>query len=649
MRPRPDSPEPGRVDVRPARSLAAMPAPDGTAGAAAGALLPGGGDGPPGLLRGWLAPDPLAPEESPEVGLEIPGFGIAVVAAEETPSPADGAPPGARGFRWQAPPPPDGRARALHAWHLATGRELSGSPMLLPAGTAASAAPAPPLSRWPQGLAGRIGAASARPLAEGLRVAGFEGAARLRYALLLAEAPDGPPQRGVRLLAEGGTGRIDVHFRLPAPPPPGGAVPVAVRAWLPVATEPLAQAQAELWLSVREGDGMRPLRRLRRHRVLRTPAALTAELATTKEEAAAELWLTLSVADAHGISALPPVLGAPPPPPAPTEDARLVAGFAHLAGLIRQHGGPEAPALGLLPTSCRATPPAPAVATGRHPFTQVIVPVHNGDVVVRDCLRALRAAATGPCQVIVVDDGSRDHTAELLRRETEGDPLFRLIRREQNRGYTKSVNEGVMLADAPWLVVLNSDTLVPPGWLDRLHAAARARPGTGMVGPLSNAASWQSIPETRRPDGSWSTNDAIGPEDLPRIQALLDRVSERAYPEFPVLNGFATLISREVFAAVGLYDEDAFPMGYGEETDLCLRARRAGFRLAVADDCFVYHRKSVSFGAGRARLSRAGNLELANKHPGINTAALERAMQSSPPLARLRLRVAALLGSEGAA
>ena len=81
-------------------------------------------------------------------------------------------------------------------------------------------------------------------------------------------------------------------------------------------------------------------------------------------------------------------------------------------------------------------------------------------------------------------------------------------------------------------------------------------------------------------------------------------------------------------------------MGYGEETDLCLRARRAGFRLTLADDAFVYHHKSLSFGAaGRSPLTRAGGLEMTNKHLGVNIAALERTMQSCPALVRVRARM----------
>jgi GT2 family glycosyltransferase len=495
-----------------------------------------------------------------------------------------------------------------------------------------------------------VGAAIAQELADGLWVAGTGQALSLRYELLPVRTPRGQLRHGVRLLTDTGSGHLDLHFRPAAPMPVAGArVPVSIECWLAVATEAAVQAQAELWLTARRDAAFTPLRRIRRHRIFRRPSLLEGELLLTEEEAAEPgLWLTLSVADARGVCALQPVIGEIGPlSTARMEDSRLEGSFDALVEMVRLHGQADAKSHELLPPvppPAGAALPCPTVAAeAGHPFTQVILPVYNGDTVVRECLRALRHAATGPCEVIVVDDGSRSYTAEMLHQEVAGDRLFRLHRRDINRGYTKSINEGVLLSTAPWVVVLNSDTIVSHGWLDRLHDAARARPGTGMAGPLSNAATWQSIPMAKRADGSWSTNDAIRPGDVERVQSLLSQVSERAYPEFHVLNGFATLIAREVFDTVGLYDEDAFPIGYGEETDLCLRARRAGFRLTVADDCFVYHHKSVTFGANRQHLTRAGGFEMTNKHLGVNTAALEAAMQSCAPMVRLRARMADLL------
>lgn len=598
----------------------------------------------PPSLRGWarstlLSPED-APEDAPEIGLDIDGLGTRVLTAR-----ADGA--GGFVIDWPLPAElRDGVPREARAFHLVTGRELAGSPLRIEAAPPEDA-PAPPepaaaagpLTLWPGGLAGVIPAALSE-LAEGLHGGAQPPAVTQRFEMVPGRMAAQP---GVRLVLDAPSPRVTLLFRLDGVP----AGPLLVTAWLPEATEPNMHAVLELSLQAREGHGFRRLRVLRRARAFRRPVEIPVDFHPTAEEAGA--WLAVEALAAKGLAALMP-RPAPAAPDSPRfEDPRLDATLARARGFARIHGAaPESePESGPAPLPVSLPVPVPLrrparAAGGAHPFTQVVVPVCNGGEEVRACLRQLCAAATGPMQVVVVDDGSRGLTAGLLREEAARDPRLVLHRRDVNRGYTKSINEGVMLAGADWVVVLNSDTLVPKGWLDRLHAAARARPGAGMVGPLSNAASWQSLPAVKRPDGSWSTNEAIRPEHLDRMQALLDGATERAYPDVPLLNGFCTLISREVFDRVGLYDEEAFPMGYGEETDLCLRARAAGFRLVVADDCFVFHHKSVSFGVARSGLTRAGGLEMANKHPGVVIPALERMMQESAVLGRLRGRLAGL-------
>jgi GT2 family glycosyltransferase len=625
----------GSAETREARKEGTLPAgapPGGEVSAMAQAVG----------LAGWAMPDPLLPEDPPEIGIDVEGFPTAIVTA--------GPERDAQGrFRlaWPLPPPlRDGVARRVRAFHLLSGRELDGSPLTLAASPLPAAAQATGQS-WPEGLAGQRATGVILALADGVLAEADAPARSLRFELLAEAAATEAPRHGVRLVADTASPAIRLHLRL------GDAVaqqPMAwvVTAWLPEATEAHVKARFELTLEQREGPVFRPLRRLRQGTLFRRPSDHALEFTLTPEEAAllaAEgVWLGLTAQAAKGLSAFLPSPGPPPLPALPRfEDARLDGVFAHAVGFLRVHGEAGRASHPLLPGLWQAPPPlrVAAQAAGQaHPFTQVILPIYNGHDEVRACLHALRAAATGPMQVVMVDDGSRDFTAEMLRAEAAADPRFILHRRDINRGYTKSINEGVLLTGADWVVVLNSDTLVSRGWLDRLHAAARARPGTGMVGPLSNAATWQSIPAAKRPDGSWSTNDIIAPRHLARVQAILDEVSERAYPEFPVLNGFCTMIARAVFDRIGLYDEDAFPMGYGEETDLCLRARQAGFRLTLADDCFVYHHKSVSFGqAARARLSRVGGLEMTNKHAGVIVPALERIMQDCAPLGRLRARL----------
>jgi GT2 family glycosyltransferase len=638
----------GSAETREARQ--APPPPAGVTGGEVAPMAQGAG------LTGWAMPDPLAPEEPPEIGLDVEGSATCIVTAE--PQRDEG---GRFRLSWPLPPPlRDGIARRVRAFHMLSGQELAGSPLTLmappPSGTPLPATPLPasigPAGgtglRWPEGLAGTSAAGVILQIADGVMGEADLPARSLRFELL-AEAPDGPeaPRRGVRLVADAVAPGIRLHFHLGAPLA-DQPMEWEVTAWLPEATETHVKARFDISLERREGSVFHPLRRVWRGTVFRRPSGHAVTFTLTAEEAALQaeegVWLGLTALSAKGLSAWLPAPGAPPLPAAARfEDARLDGVFAEAVGFLRVHGEARREAHPLLPGLWQAPPPlrvAARAAGQAHPFTQVILPIYNGHDEVRACLHALRAAATGPMQVVMVDDGSREFTAAMLRAEAAADPRFILHRRDNNRGYTKSINEGVLLTGAEWVVVLNSDALVSRGWLDRLHAAAQARPGTGMVGPLSNAATWQSVPAAKRPDGSWSVNEVIEPRHLARMQAILDEVSERAYPEFPVLNGFCTMIAREVFDRIGLYDEDAFPMGYGEETDLCLRARQAGFRLTLADDCFVYHHKSVSFGqAARARLSRAGWLEMTNKHSGVIVPALERIMQDCAPLGRLRARL----------
>ena len=129
------------------------------------------------------------------------------------------------------------------------------------------------------------------------------------------------------------------------------------------------------------------------------------------------------------------------------------------------------------------------------------------------------------------------------------------------------------------------------------------------------------------------------PDDvtIEEFAGQVSKVSSKAYPEVPLLNGFCTLMKRSVLAEVGYLDEATFPLGYGEETDLCIRVAAAGYKLVIADDVYVYHHKSASFGqARRAVLSKQGNAALLRKHPDVNLVALQQVLSETSALIELR-------------
>jgi hypothetical protein len=148
-----------------------------------------------------------------------------------------------------------------------------------------------------------------------------------------------------------------------------------------------------------------------------------------------------------------------------------------------------------------------------------------------------------------------------------------------------------------------------------LVQCAESDPTIGLVGPLSNKASWQSVPEIFDENGDWADNFPPEGVDLAEVANAIAQVSARLYPRIPFLNGFCLLLRQQLIEDIGLFDEETFAAGYGEENDYCLRTRQAGWQLAVADDAYVYHHQARSYTSDRRRrLCENADRALASKH-----------------------------------
>ena len=280
------------------------------------------------------------------------------------------------------------------------------------------------------------------------------------------------------------------------------------------------------------------------------------------------------------------------------------------------------------------------------PFVQIVIPVYNAAMDVEDCVRSILRHTTSPFEIILSDDGSEPYTASRLREMAESDPRVRCHTNGKNLGYTRNINQALQQTVADYVVLLNSDVVVTQGWIDKLYMALSASPDTAAAGPLSNAASWQSVPLTKS-GKDWAVNALLSGMTVDDMAAMIDSMSDADYPVFPLLNGFCTMFRRAVLEEVGYFADDAFPMGYGEENDLCLRVAKLGYCVRVADNAYVYHKKSRSFGAERRReLSKKANVLLRKRHPEINFTTLESVMRESPALGALRTRLIAAMQIE---
>jgi GT2 family glycosyltransferase/glycosyltransferase involved in cell wall biosynthesis len=268
----------------------------------------------------------------------------------------------------------------------------------------------------------------------------------------------------------------------------------------------------------------------------------------------------------------------------------------------------------------------------------IIVPIYGAADDLARCLASVDAhtdfARHG---LILVVDGPQDEAVEAVVRSA---PMAQLLRNESRRGFVGSVNRG-MAASIRDVVLLNSDTIVTPRWLEKLIAAGASANDIGTVTPLSNNGSLCSVPRTLTENFLPTGFDATA------FAALIERVSARAYVRIPTAVGFCMYIRRALIEAIGAFDEQRFGLGYGEENDFCMRALARGW-VHIADDAtFVQHAGGRSFSAERAALQRRARRTLARLHPDYD-ARIARFI-ADDPLATVRARIVDALREYGRA
>jgi len=268
----------------------------------------------------------------------------------------------------------------------------------------------------------------------------------------------------------------------------------------------------------------------------------------------------------------------------------------------------------LPPPAIPAATIGPSPPVGATPLRRrnadVVLPVHGGMPTVLACLDSVFATIPQGTRVIVVDDASPEPALRQALDALAARRRILLIRAPHNRGFAASANAGIAACPGHDVVLLNSDTLVPPDWLARLSEAARAACDIGTVTPLSNDASILSYPG---PVGSNAVPDRTQAD---RLDALAKRANGRTLVDIPVGVGFCLYIRRDCLDAVGLFRADVFAQGYGEENDFCLRARHLGWRHVAAPGVFVAHVGGASFGAAAAALRARNGAILERLHPG---------------------------------
>jgi GT2 family glycosyltransferase len=241
----------------------------------------------------------------------------------------------------------------------------------------------------------------------------------------------------------------------------------------------------------------------------------------------------------------------------------------------------------------------------------VIVPVYGAARELAACLASLlRHTDLGRHRLVLVIDGPQEPEVEAalaLPSARPGEQVL-ILRNPARRGFVGSVNRGMEGSDRD-VVLLNSDTEVTAGWLEKLREAVGSHPAIATVTPFSNNATIASLPrfaEVNALPAGWSVD---------RFAALVERVSERERPRLPTGVGVCLYVKRRALDRLGLFDETRFGLGYGEESEFCFRALKAGFLNVLDDATFIYHAGQRSFGASRPERVKAAHRAIERLHP----------------------------------
>ena len=217
----------------------------------------------------------------------------------------------------------------------------------------------------------------------------------------------------------------------------------------------------------------------------------------------------------------------------------------------------------------------------------VIVPTRDTRDLTLRCLAALDASDAPPAQIVLVDEGSTDGTVEAVAAQW---PRIEIVRHAQPRGYTAAINEAWPLARAEVVLLLNSDTEVAHDALGRFAAAFEREPRLGIAGASlhhpDGRAQWSA---GREPDAAWLFAFASG------VAAALGKMpgwrrvrrESQAQDDADWVPATAMAVRAQVRREIGLFDPALAT--YAQDLDYCVRARRAGWRIAQLADVHVMH------------------------------------------------------------
>ena len=246
----------------------------------------------------------------------------------------------------------------------------------------------------------------------------------------------------------------------------------------------------------------------------------------------------------------------------------------------------------------------------------IIIVSYNARADLERCLESLHASPpAAPHEIIVVDNASSDGSAAAARTWSK----VRVIETGANLGFGRANNVGIRASTGEHLLILNSDTIVPPGAIDRLIAELTRHPDVAVVGPRlvdGGGRAELSFGRMLGPWNEWRQKRLVRGHErrVPRISAFVDQLTRREHsPDW--VSGACLLVRRADADAVGLFDE-RYQM-YTEDVDFCAAIRARGRRIRFTPAVEIIHlrgRSAASAPAATREAYRRSRVAFYEKH-----------------------------------
>lgn len=225
-------------------------------------------------------------------------------------------------------------------------------------------------------------------------------------------------------------------------------------------------------------------------------------------------------------------------------------------------------------------------------MVDIIVPIYNAYKAVEECINSIiKHTDLTKNRLILVNDKSTDENILGLLNSFKNQYAslnIIVLDNEINLGFVGTVNKGMEYSDSD-VILLNSDTEVSDFWLEEMEKCVYSQDDVATVTALSNNATLASVPNGLQPN---KLPDSMSFDEYANM--VYSR-SLRRYPQIPTAHGFCMYIRRNVLDVVGLFDQETFGKGYGEENDFSYRCMDFGYKHLLCDSVIVYHKESQSF------------------------------------------------------